>query len=181
VQSGAEGCAGYAVGQRPAADRVAVGTTQAMESVFVDLRLDGRQLGHLVAPRLGVLTAQGMTASSALRRLAVGDRGAALGRYQGPHPAGMPLLPAPALLRRRLGRLPLDADRVGRRRPGAVGGVLVEARLEILNLLPQLDDLPLQAVDDGPHDDAGHVREAIPDVLGDRGRPVHAVVIIDQS
>jgi hypothetical protein len=93
----------------------------------------------------------------------------------------MPLLATPAFPRRRRGGLPLDADRVGRRRPGAVGGVLVEASVEILDLLLQFGDLSLKAVYDGPHDGASIVREAVPDVLGDRGRPVHAAVIINRS
>ena len=180
VQPRAEGCARHSIGQGPATDRPAVWATQAMGPVFVDLGLDRRQLGHLVAPRLDILSAQRMAAAPAFGRLTVRDRCDALGRHQGPHPAGMPLPPTPSLLRWRLGWLPLDTDRVGRWWPGAVGGVLIEAALEILDLLPQLDDLPLQANDDGPHDRTGLVREAVPDVLRDRSRPVHAAVPINR-
>jgi hypothetical protein len=56
-----------------------MGAAQAMKPVLVDLGLDRRQFGHLVVAGLGVLAAQGMSASPALRRLAIGDQGDALG------------------------------------------------------------------------------------------------------
>jgi hypothetical protein len=92
----------------------------------------------------------------------------------------MPLLPAPAPHRLRRGRLPLHADRVGRRRLGAVGGVLVEAGLQVLDLLIQLGNLPFQAIDHGPDDGTGLLRKTVPDVLRNRGRAVHAAVVIAQ-
>ncbi len=102
------------------------------------------------------------------------DRGNALRRHKGSHPPGVSLLTTSALPRRRRGWLPLDADRVGRRRPGAVGGVLVETCSQILDLPFRLRDVTVQAGDAGP----GLVREAVPDVLRDQSRPFHSAVII---
>lgn len=149
-----------------------------MKPAHMHLGPDRGQSGHLMTPGLGILTAQGVTASPAPRWLAVGDRSDAIGRHQGPHPAGMPVLAAPRFFRGRSGWPPLHPDRVGRRRPGAVGGILVDASLQVLDLLPQLDDLPLQAIDDDPDDSTGLVGKAVPDVLRDRRPPVHAAVII---
>jgi hypothetical protein len=62
----------------------------------MDLGLDRRQFGDLVMPGLGILAAQRVSTAPAVLRLAVGDRGDALGRHQGPHPTRMSLLPAAA-------------------------------------------------------------------------------------
>ena len=132
----------------------------------MNLRLDGRKLGHLVTPWVGIFAAQRVPASPALRRLAVGARSDAIGRHQSPHPAGVPLLATPKFLRGRRGRFPLHPDWVGRGRPGAIGGILGNACLQILDLLPQFSDLPLQAVNDGRNEDTGLAREAVPDVGG---------------
>ena len=43
----------------------------------------------MVTPWPGVLAAQGVSTSPAFLRLAVGDRGDALGRHRGPHPTRM--------------------------------------------------------------------------------------------
>ena len=114
----------HAVGQGTATDRLAKGTTQAMELLFVYLRPDQRQLDQMMAPRLGIIVAEGITALATLRQFAVGDRATRSCDANVHDP-----LPASAFLRQRLGRLPLDADRVGRQQPGAFGGVLVEASL----------------------------------------------------
>jgi hypothetical protein len=90
----------------------------------------------------------------------------------------MTLLTTAALLRGRGGRLPLDADRISGRRLGAVGGILVEARPQLLDLPLRLNEPLFQPVNDSPDDRAGLLRQTVPDVLRDRGRPIHAAVII---
>ena len=178
MQPGAERRARHAGGQCPAGDGVAVRTGQAVQAILVDLRLDGRQLGHLVAQRIGVLAGKLMPATATRRRLAFGDRGDALRGHQGPHTPGVSLLAAAAFPGRWYGGLPLRADRIGGRRFRAVGGVLVEAGPQLLDLLLRLGKPIIQPVDDGSNDRTGLLRETIPDVLRDRGRPVHAAVII---
>src|SRR5262249_46501061 len=153
------------------------GAMEAMGSVLMDLRLDRRQFGDLVTPGFGMLAAQRVSTAPAFLRLAVGDRVDALGRHQGPHPTRMSLLPAAAFPRQWAWRLPLDAYRVGRRRLGAVGGVLVEARPYLLDLLLRLGEALLQPGESGPDDRTGLVRETVPYVSRDRRRPVHVALI----
>src|SRR5947209_7261943 len=84
-----------------------------------------------MTPGLGILAAQWATASPALGWLAVCHGGEAIGRHQGPDPAGGALLATPGFSGGWRGRLPLRPDGVGRRRLGTVGGILVDAGLQV--------------------------------------------------
>ena len=69
VQSRAEGPGGHARRQGPAGGGAAVRAVQAMEPILRDDGLDRRDLGDLMAQRLGVLTGQVVAAASAVRGL----------------------------------------------------------------------------------------------------------------
>ena len=111
-----------------------------MVSVLVDDRLDPGQFGDLMDQGLGILAAQGVATAAAGTGLTVGGRAEFLGGDQGPKRFAMAGL-SPALSRgRRSRRLALQADRVGRRGLGRVGGVELEPGLEIAHDGFQLSD-----------------------------------------
>jgi len=101
------------------------------------------------------------------------DRRNPFRRDQGPQPSGLSLLTTPTLPRRRHGRLPLHTDRIRRRRFGAVGGVLVEAGFQVVDLLLQLGDLLLQTADQRQDGRLHLRRQRLPDLRRKRRRIRH--------
>ena len=66
-----------------------------MKSVLVDQRFDLGQLGDLVNQRSRVITGQGLTAATAIRGPAIGDRAHLLRRDQAALCPAMSRLPTP--------------------------------------------------------------------------------------
>jgi hypothetical protein len=99
-----------------------------------------------MAKRLGVLALEGMAAPTTLRRLE--DLGV-IGWQKRSLVTLVARLTAAAATRGGTRRSTLDIRRVGRRRLGGVGGVLVQAIVQGLNLFPQCADLDLEFVDPG--------------------------------
>jgi site-specific DNA recombinase len=170
VQPGAEGPGGHARRHGPAGGGAALWAVQAMEPILGDHRLDRRDLGDLMAQGLGILTGQAVAATSAVRGLAIEGLVDLLGGNQGAGVAVMAGLPSTPLAGGSGGRPSLDGGGIGRRRLGGVGGVLVEPLFEVSDPLFQLvDDL-------GDHH-LGVGGEGLPDVLRDRSRPSHTIII----
>jgi hypothetical protein len=105
-----------------------------MEAILGDPRSDRGKFCHLVEQRSGVLTGEVMATASALQGLAVAGLVDSLGGDQGAGVTAMSGLPSASLARGRSGRPSLDRRRVGGRRLGGVGGVLVEPLFEVSDL-----------------------------------------------
>src|SRR5262249_37443784 len=109
----------------------------SVEAILRHLGLDRWYLGNLVPARLRVFAVQGMATLAAGGRLHRNRLLDLLRRHQGPLLACVtglsPSLAAGGWLRRSA----FDVGRVARRRPGGVGGVLVQALRELIDLVLQ--------------------------------------------
>lgn len=142
-----------------------------MQLVLGHLGADRRQLQHLVAQRLRVVAPKGVAAPAAAGGL---EDVRAVGREQRPLLALVPGLTAGAAAGGEPWRSPLDPRRVGRGRPGGVGGVLVEALLEVIDLpLEPLQPL-LVLPDEGQDRSLGSGRDLPPEVFRDGRLRLHA-------
>jgi hypothetical protein len=104
-----------------------------VESVFIDVGANRRDLSDLMSHRVEVFALEGGTTASTVRRLDLESLSELLGRDQRSGVAGVSGL-APSLPPgRRSGRPPLELDGgwVGRGRLGGVGGVLIESDLQV--------------------------------------------------
>ncbi len=146
---------------------------QAMEPVLVDHRLDRRHFGDLMADRLGVVAVERLAAGPAHGGLALEDLTELIRRDQGPGLAAMSGLAASLLPRGGRRRPSLDRGRVGRRRLGRVGGVLVDP-------LFQDGDPPLEGLDQRRNGGLRFRRERVPKRLRER-RPFHHVNVLLNS
>jgi hypothetical protein len=133
-----------------------------MEPVLRHFRSERRQLQDLVAERVRVLPPKGMPAPAALGRL---DNFRVIGGQQGAPPPLVPGLAAGPAAGGSARRPAFDSRRVGGGRPRGVGGVLVEAVLQLSDLLleaphggPQLGRFSPQRQDQG----TGLGRQAVP-------------------
>ena len=119
-----------------------------MEPILVDDRLDPGEFGHLVDQGFRVVTGELMTATSTSTGLAVDRLADLLGRDQGAVGLAMSGLAATLLFTGRRGWLPLQSDRIGRRRLGGVGGVELEPILKVLDPRFELFDPPFVVSDE---------------------------------
>jgi hypothetical protein len=139
-----------------------------VESVFIDVGANRRDLGDLMSQRVDVFALEEGTTASTVRRLDLEGLSELLGRDQRPGVALVSGL-APALPPgRRGGRPPLElyGGRVGRGRLGGVRGVLIEQGL-------QGDDPLLQRGDHGQEGHLGFRRYGAPERFGNRRVRAH--------
>jgi len=115
-----------------------------MESIFVDQRLDLGQFGDLMNQGSRIIADQGMATTATIRGPALGDRTHLLRRDQAALGPGMSRLSTALATGGWSGRLALQADGIGRRRLGGIGGVELEPGLEIADALLQFGDLSLE-------------------------------------
>lgn len=102
-----------------------------MPAVLGDDWAEGRDLGDLMATRLGIRAFEGAAALAAGLGEVIDEGLDLFGRDQGPLMTTVAGLPAAFLTRGLAGWRPLDARWVGGGRAGGVGGVEVEPRFEV--------------------------------------------------
>ena len=112
--------------------------TAGVQAVLVDDRLDPGQFGDLMDQEIGVLPVQ-CVATAAGRGLAVAGGAEFLGRTKARNALGWPSCPPRFRRGGRRGRLAFQADRVGGRGLGRVGGIELEPGLEIAVLFQRGD------------------------------------------
>lgn len=169
-QPGAEGPARHARRHGGAGGRAAAGAAEAMEPVLVHHGLDRRDLGDLMPERLGVVAVQRVTTPAARRRLAVDDLPEPLGRDQGSGVTAMTGLATGPLPRGGSRGTAFDRGGIGGRGPGGVGGVPVEALL-------QVGDALLEGLHQCRDRRLSFGCERIPDGLWERWLNLHAAVV----
>jgi site-specific DNA recombinase len=167
LQVGAEAHRGDARGQGAASGLPAVRAREAVQPIFVHDRFDLRQFGDLMDQRVGVLAGQRMTAAPTGGGLAVLRGAELLGRDQGTERLAMAGLSAALSPGRRAGRLSLQTDRVGRRGLGRVGGVELEAGLEVTHGGFQRSDPILHLLPGSQKSGLGLGRDGVPERFGD--------------
>jgi hypothetical protein len=135
-----------------------------------DSRTKGRDLGDLMATRLGIEAVEILTAFATGFGKVIDDGIESLGRDHDALMATMPGLSATPLARGLTRRRPLDARRIGGRRPRGVSGVEVEACLEVGDASLEGQILLHQREDQGLK-----LRgSSIPEPFRDDRRPFHA-------
>jgi hypothetical protein len=149
-----------------------------MEPILVDDRYDLGEFGDLMDQGRGILALEIVTATTAVRRLALEGLVDLLGgdqRALGLTPSG---LSAAFLLAGRSGGLPLHSDRIGRGRLGGVGGVELQSGLEVADAGFELGDVLEMALnqDEDRRLDLG--RGAAPKRIRERRRGCHLSKIV---
>ena len=150
--------------------RSAARAPQAVQSVFIDDRLDPGEVGDLVDQGLGVIAPQGDGRSTARGGSGVGGREAQLLRgHQGAFGPGM------SRSRRTSARSVVraacrSADGIRRRGLGGVGGIEVEPGLEVGNPLVQLSDPTPERLKDGHEGRLASECSVFPERFRDRKR-----------
>jgi len=132
-------------------------------------RSEGRDLGDLTATWVGVVAEEGLAASPAGPRQVIDDGPDLLGRHQHAAVASVSGLAAPLLAGGLPGASPLDAGRVGGRRPGRVDGVEVGPCFQVGD--PPPEDVVL--LDQSRDQRLKFRRRGVPEGLRDRRRPLH--------
>jgi hypothetical protein len=145
-----------------------------MESVFVDQRLDLGQFGDLMHQGGRVIAAQGVATAAAIGGPALGDRAHLLLRDQAALHPGMSRLPTTFATGGWGGRLALEADGIGRRRLGGIGGVELEPGLEVADALLQFGDPSLERVEHGQDGSLGFRWDGVPECFRDGRLGDHA-------
>src|SRR5262245_14501937 len=174
LQVGAEPAGGDALGWGGAGSHPATGAAEAMQAILIDDRLDPGQLGDLLDQGGEVVAVQGLTAVTARIGLAVGGPAEPLGRDQDPGGPAMPGLAAPLAPALGPGRLALQADGVGRRGLGRVGGIELEPGLKVADALLQLSELLSHLGPGGQEGGLGFWWDGVPEWSRDRRLRAHA-------
>jgi hypothetical protein len=174
LQIRAETPSGNSGGKIPTGGYATSGTAQAMESVLVDRGLDLGQFGDLVNPRSRVITDQGVATAAAVRRPAPGDRAHLLRWDQAPQGRAMSRLPTPFSTGGWGGRLAFQSDGVGRRGLGGIGGIALQAGLQIADAALQLGDPSGEGVKDGQEGKLGFQWDGLPQRFRDGRLRDHA-------
>lgn len=172
LQIRAETSSGNSDGEAPTGGYAALGAGQAMKPVLVDQGLDPGQFGDLMNQGGRVLTDQGMATAAAIRGPAIGDRAYFLRWNQTAFGPAMSRLPTPLPPRGPGRRLPFEADGIRRRRLGGIGGIELEAGLQIADALLQFNDPTGDGVQDGQDGGLGFRRHGLPERFSD-GRLGH--------
>ena len=138
-QTRAERPGRHARQQFSASDSPATGAGQPVEAVLIDIGSDRRDLGDLMPHRIGVASLEGRSAAPAQRRPDLEGLPDLLGWDACPNVPLVAGLATPLPPGRRDGRPSLDlhGGRVGRRRLGRVGGVLVKPGFQVSDPLLQ--------------------------------------------
>ena len=144
-----------------------------MEPVLVDDGLDLGQFGDLVDQGGRIITGQGVAATSAVRRPALGDRVQPLRRDQATLGPAMSRLAAPPPPRGRGGGLALEANGIRRRGFGGVGGIELQPGLKISDALLQFSNSPVNSVQDSEDGGLGLGRNGVPEWFKDRRSRAH--------
>ena len=145
-----------------------------MQPVLVDDRLDPGQFGDLMDQGIRVLPQQRMATPSARIGLAVGGPAEPLGRDQDPGGPAMPGLAAPLAPALGPGRLALQADGVGRRGLGRVGGIELEPGLKVADALLQLGEFLSHLGPGGQEGGLGFWWDGVPEWSRDKRLRAHA-------
>lgn len=148
-----------------------------VQAVFRHLGLDGRYLGDLVPAGVRVFAVEGLPALAAGR----GHQGDGLldllGRHQGALLACVTGLPPSLPARCWLWRSAFDVGQVAGRRARGVGGVLVEAFGQLIDLpLKGLQPL-LMLMDEGQDGRLGGTRYLVPEVSRNRWSSLHIDIL----
>src|SRR5262249_29844639 len=136
---------------------------------------DGRHVPDLMTQRLRVVAVQGLLAMAAGAWFAVVDGVGVID--EGALDLGVSALTACFVVGRRLGWGAFEGGRVGRRRLGGVGGVLVEPLLEISHLLVKFLKALLVALDKSQDGCLGNGRNLVPQFSRDRRNGRHTSIL----
>jgi hypothetical protein len=134
-----------------------------MQAIFIDDRLDLRQIGDLMDDGYGIIAVEMVAAPTARDRLAVAGGAELLGRDQRAERLGMARLSAAVASGRRSRRLALQADRVRGRGLGRIGGVELEPSLQVGDSLLQLGDPSPEGLHDCQNGRLGFRRYGVPE------------------
>jgi hypothetical protein len=144
-----------------------------MQAILVDDRLDLGQFGDLMDQGAGILAVQGVAAATAGTGLTVPRGAELLTRDQGSEGLGMAGLSPAFPPGRGSGRFSFQADGVGGRWLGGVGGVELESGLEIAKLGFQLGNPILEGFPGVPEGRLSLSGNGVPEWFRDRRLVVH--------
>jgi hypothetical protein len=177
LQPRAESPIRHAGRQRGTGAGAAGRASEPVQAILRHLGFDRWYLGDLVPARVRVFAVKGLPALAAGRGHQRDGLPDLLGRHQGALLACVAGLPSLLTTRRGLGRSAFDVGRVAGRRPGGVGGVLVEA-------FGKLIDLPLKGLqplfvllDEGQDGRLGGRRYLVPEFRRNRRNRRHINIL----
>jgi len=167
LQIRAETSSGNSHGEAPTGGYATSRTGQTVKPILVDQGLDLGQFGNLVDQGGWILTHQGMATAAAIRGPALGDRAYFLKWNQAAFGPAMSRLPTPFPPRGPGRRFPFEADGIRRRRLGGIGGIELEAGLQITDALLQFGDPSGEGIQDGQNGGLGFRRHGLPERFSD--------------